>query len=120
MALKPTVTKPLTASEILLAERMRIAAILESPEGLRRPTTARKLALNGGMSDEQAIDLLRSMPTESPFLDAMHGEAIGISSATAGAIGAGSDPKQARIAEIKAAGRAYSASRGYTLNVKAN
>jgi hypothetical protein len=119
MSLKPVVTKAPTAAMIISQERLRIMEILESPEGRKRPESARKLALNSNMSLEMCVDMLRGLPTESPFLDAMHSESIGISSATAGAIGAGSDPKQARLAEIKQAAHVYAQGRGYAVDMKA-
>ncbi len=119
MSLKPVVTKAPTAAMIISQERLRIMNILECPEGRKRPESARKLALNSNMSVEMAVDMLRGLPTESPFLDAMNAESIGISSATAGAIGAGSDQKAARLAEIKQVGHGYAAARGYVVNVKA-
>ena len=121
MALKPATTKAPTEAMIVATERLRIMEILESPDGRRRPESARKLALNSNMSAEMAADLLKGLPTESPFLDAMNAQGpIGLTSATAGAIGAGSDPKAARLAEITASGKAYSAGRGYSVDMKAN
>ena len=119
MSLKPVATKTPTAAMIVSQERLRIMNILESAEGKKRPESARKLALNSNMTAEMALDMLRGLPTESPFLDAMSTEAIGISSATAGAIGAGSDPKQARIAELQNVGKSFGAARGYTVDMKA-
>ncbi len=117
MSLKPVATKAPTAAMIVSQERLRIMNILESPEGKKRPESARKLALNSNMSFEMAVDMLRSLPSESPFLDAMSNEAIGISSATAGAIAA--SPKEARLAELQQVGKVFGAARGYNVNMKA-
>lgn len=85
--------------EALLEDRLRIATILESPEGLRNPAVARELALRSPSTASAAIALLRNCPAENPYLAAMNREgAVGIA---ADPSGPGGDAKAARIAEIK-------------------
>lgn len=92
----------ITAS-VMLAERMRISSILESPEGKARPDLAAALALRHNMDAASALELLRVAPEEkasaaSSFLRALGGEAIGLSSLGSEVT---LDKKAARIAEIK-------------------
>ena len=87
----------------MLSERLRIAAIIESPEGKARPALAAALALRNAMDAPSAIDLLKVAPEEkasaaTSFLRALAGEAIGLSSLGAEVI---TDKKAARLAEIK-------------------
>ena len=64
----------INANEILVAERARIAAIVESPKGKRHPKSALKLALYSGMSADMAKDMLKDLPVESVFVEAMDRE----------------------------------------------
>ena len=63
-----------TEAEIIASERLRVAAIMESPEGQGRPKSALKLALYSDLSAEMAKDLLTGMPVESAFLAAMRAQ----------------------------------------------
>ena len=106
-------------SEILLTERLRISAILESPEGLRAPKLARELALRSPLPPEQVLGILAAAPSESPFLDAMANESVGLTSghtnpATSGRFGNPDASKEARLVEIAAAAASYNAARGYS------
>ncbi len=116
MAKSPVKSAP-TLSEIVLNERLRVAAILESPEGLRAPKMARELALRSPMGADQARALLTNAAAESPFLEMMASEAIGLSATSPSAQPAiGPDgAKAARLAEIKQVGAAFNASQGYGL-----
>ena len=96
-------------------ERTRFEQILRSPEGMQHPKTAIHFALLG-MTPDQAISTMATLPKESPFLDAMDREgAIGIKPGASGGAGfvAGGDRKEARLAEIKAGMQAYNAAKGY-------
>ena len=88
-----------TEASILASERLRISAILESPEGKRNPTLAHELALRSAMDAAAAVAILASAPAQNPYLEAMneHGP-IGLTSAASGA--SSLDPKQARMAEM--------------------
>ena len=52
----------LNASQIILNERLRIAGITESPEGVRAPKLARELALRSELSADAANAILRADP----------------------------------------------------------
>ncbi len=102
----------INANEILVAERARIAAIVESPEGKRHPKSALKLALYSGMSADMAKDMLKDLPVESVFVEAMDREgATGLTSPLGGV--APGSPKEARLAELRQAGAANNYARGY-------
>ena len=103
-------------AEIVAGERLRIMAILESPEGRSHPATARHLALNFSMTPEQAVGTMASLPIESPFLDAMEREGpVGVRQGSPGASGTpiAGDAKERRLAEIKESTKAFNRSRGY-------
>jgi hypothetical protein len=112
------ITKPAAVSgetnAAVLSERLRVAAILESPEGKRNPAMAHELAFRQALDAEQAITILSLAPTPqvvSPYLAAMAKEGpVNLSAATADLSG---DPKAARIAEIKANVHAFNVSKGY-------
>jgi hypothetical protein len=88
--------------------------ILESPEGLRNPDAARKLALTSNMSVEQSRDLLAGLPAANPYLAALDREgAVGISSGFAGDVFAAADPKEARKKELAENTRNYAKAQGY-------
>ncbi len=103
-------------AEIVAGERLRIMAILESPEGRSHPATARHFALNTGMTSEQANGALANLPIESPFLEAMEREGpVGVRQGSPGASGTPMpvSGREARLIEIKANMQAYNRSRGY-------
>ncbi|WP_424362980.1 hypothetical protein [Methylocystis parvus] len=105
-------------AETLAEDRTRILAILESPEGLARPASARKCALVMGLSVEMSLDFLRGLPVESAFAAAMQTEGpIGIGAAMGGPVAG--DAKTRRLAEIKQAGAAHSLAKGYISPEKA-
>jgi hypothetical protein len=112
-AIKRTVSG--ASNEATLNERLRISAILESAEGTSRPRAARELALRSDMSPEQAVDLLKTMQPDNPFMAAMNAEGrIGIEPQAPGANGSAlSDPKAARLAEIGSSMKHYNGVRGY-------
>lgn len=104
------------AAEIVAGERLRIMAILESPEGLSHPATARHFALNTAMTSDQANGALANLPIESPFLEAMEREGpVGVRQSSPGASGTAlpADAKEARLLEIKGSIAAYNRGRGY-------
>ena len=91
-----------SANETLLGERLRIASIIESPEGILRPEVARKLALHSTMDSASAVELLRSVPVANPYLAAMQVEGpIGIDSLSASTPNTPEGKKQKRIEEIR-------------------
>ena len=87
---------------MLINERLRVSSILESPEGLSRPKAARQIALRSTMDTESAIDMLRTIPIDNPYIAAMDREgpvnvnAMGANPSITG------DRKSKRIAEIRA------------------
>lgn len=100
----------------VLSERMRVAAILESPEGKRNPGMANKLALYSALDVETARGILAEAPAANPYLQAMDREGpIGISAATADFT---RDPKAARLKEISESVAAFNATNGYTPKAK--
>ena len=73
---KPTLKIPTakiagTANDAILADRLRVSAILESKEGLARPRIAQQLALRSNMDADSALELLRSTPVDNPYVAAM-------------------------------------------------
>ena len=95
---------PVSAStnETLLGERLRISAIIESPEGVLRPEVARKLALHSSLDATSAVELLRSVPIQNPYLAAMQVEGpIGIDSLSGATPNSADNKKQKRIEEIR-------------------
>ncbi len=108
--------RPKLNSEILLSERLRITAILESPEGIANPKAARELALRSGMEPDSAITILKAIPPESPYLAAMSGEGIGIvpgANMSSAAPGSVEGRKESRLAELTSAASAFGVARGY-------
>lgn len=76
MAVKPTIKIPTAkiegkANEAIMADRLRVSAILESPEGMARPRIAQQLALRSNMDATSALELLRSTPVDNPYVAAM-------------------------------------------------
>lgn len=107
-----------TESEILAEDRTRILAILESPEGLARPASARKIALVHGMGVEAAREFLRDLPQESAFAAAMDREGpVNIGASMGGPVSR--DPKEARKAELSKAAAAHALGKGYISPEKA-
>lgn len=103
----PAVTGEVNAA--IASERLRIAAILESPEGKRNPAMAQKLALGSALDAETARSILAEAPAANPYLAAMDREgAIGLSAAIVDIIG---DPKAERLKEIEGSMKAFNKSR---------
>ncbi|MCW2284903.1 hypothetical protein M2323_002743 [Rhodoblastus acidophilus] len=103
-------------SEAILAERVRINAILNGPEGKKRPNVAKELALTTNMTSAQVANILQKMPVESPFLEAMSIEGpVGVASAFADArnLSPGGDAKASRAEEIAKTAAGYAVARGY-------
>ncbi len=99
-----------SVSEIILGERLRIAAIIDSPEGMQRPSLAREISLRSPMDADAAIALLAKSPVEeNPFVAAMNKEGMGLHS-----LGASMSAKEKRLAEIQEVGKAYSKAMGYS------
>lgn len=110
-----TMKKPAAVSggtnSAVLSERLRVAAILESPEGKRNPTMAAELALRTSLDAEQARAILAQAPAANPYLAALDKEGpIGIDAETSSF---GEDARAARKKEISQSAKAYNASRGY-------
>jgi hypothetical protein len=83
----------------VLTERMRISAIIESPEGKRNPAMANKLALYSSLDVETAKSILGTAAPATPYLAAMDREGpIGLSASTTDF---NSDSKVARLKEIE-------------------
>jgi hypothetical protein len=101
-----------TKAEIMAEDRHRISTILESPEGLRNPAMARRLAIERGMDARDAIELLKSAPAANPYLAAMDAQgAIGIGApATASGL---SDPRDLKRAEIAASMAIFNSVQGH-------
>ena len=100
-----------TLASVIADERLRITAILESVEGLKRPKSARELALRSNMLPDQATAFLAGLPSESAFLDAMSAEGpVNLTSATAG-VGGSLDKKTKRLAEIGDTMKAHNAAK---------
>jgi hypothetical protein len=105
MALKPLAAKANSVENLLAAERLRIAAIVESDEGRKRPALAMELALRSPMSADAAIALLSKAAVESrkgsgadAFARALAAEAIGVTTLGAEPV---QDAKAKRIREIQ-------------------
>jgi hypothetical protein len=96
----------------VLSERLRVSAILESPEGKRNPGLATELALRTALDVESAKAILAQAPAANPYLAAMdHEGPIGLSAATADFT---NDPKAARMKEIEETMASFNAVNGYT------
>jgi hypothetical protein len=99
----------------VLADRMRVSAILESAEGKRNPAMANQLALRTTLDAETARSILAQAPSSSPYLDAMSRqgpinlcEGIGANVAT---FDSADSAKAARLKEIDASMEAFNASK---------
>lgn len=112
---EPKITKPVAKTEatVRAEERMRFKTIMESPEAQARPKSALRLALYGQTPPEIIREMLADLPAESPLLAAMEREGrTGIASPL-GASVASNDPKDARLAEIRAAANRHNYAKGY-------
>lgn len=108
--------KTVAASEnaAIAAERLRVAAILESPEGKRNPSMAQKLALYSVLDAETAISILRDAPSANPYLEAMSIQGpIGLGGAAG--VEVSTDPKAARMRELTQSVTAFNLEKGWTI-----
>jgi hypothetical protein len=97
------------ANAAIASERLRIAAILESPEGRRNPAMAQKLALGSALDAETARSILAEAPAANPYLAAMEREGpVGLGAASVDIVG---DSKTARLREIEGSMKAFNKSR---------
>lgn len=101
----------------VLSERLRVSAILESPEGKRNPAMANQLALRTTLDAETARSILAQAPSSNPYLDAMSrqgpinlGEGIGANVAT---FDSADSAKAARLKEIEGSTAIFNESRGF-------
>ena len=107
MAVKPTIKIPNAkiagnANEAIMADRLRVSTILESPEGIARPRIAQHLALRSNMDATSALELLRATPVDNPYVAAM--DALGPVNIESFASAAPSSPeakREKRRAEIQ-------------------
>lgn len=103
----------MNVAEIILQERLRVGSIIESKEGVARPSLARELALRSSLDVDAALALLAKSPSEeNPFERAMRAESIGLTS-----LGGSPGPQNARErreAEIAANVKAFNKSKGYS------
>lgn len=96
----------------VLSERLRVSAILESPEGKLNPELARELALRSTLDAETARAILSKAPASNPYLAAMAKEGpVSIDAATADF---SNDPKVARQREIADGMKSFNIGMGYT------
>jgi hypothetical protein len=97
------------ANAAIASERLRITAILDSPEGKRNPAMAQKLALGSALDAETARSILAEAPAANPYLAAMDREGpIGLGTASVDIV---NDPKAARLKEIEGSMKAFNKSR---------
>jgi hypothetical protein len=97
----------------ILNERLRVGAILESPEGRRNPGMATELALRTALDAETAKGILAQAPAANPYLAAMDAQGpIGLLNATTADF-TPADPKAERLKEIEGSIAAFNASRGF-------
>ncbi len=95
----------------VLSERLRVAAIIESPEGRRNPALANQLALRADLDAETAKSILAHAPAANPYLAAMNAEGpIGLSADFADVSG---DPKAARLKELTEVTNALNEQKGW-------
>lgn len=100
----------------IAAERLRVASILESPEGRRNPAMAQKLALYSVLDAETARGILAEAPAANPYLQAMDREGpLGLGAAS---VDLSDDPKAARLKELSAGVAAFNAEKGWTKKSK--
>jgi hypothetical protein len=111
MALKKLAAVSGDTNAAVLAERLRVSAILESAEGRKNPELATELALRTALDVESARAILARAPAANPYLAAMDREGpIGLSVATADFT---NDPKAERLKEIAGSVAAHNAAKGY-------
>ncbi|MHC6153537.1 hypothetical protein ACVSQB_17320 [Bradyrhizobium elkanii] len=107
----PTVAGTGQDNAAILSERLRIGAILDSPEGKRNPELARELALRSTLDVDTAKSLLGKAPAANPYLQAMELEGkVGLTAATPDF---SNDPKAARLQEIKQSVSAFNVEKGW-------
>jgi hypothetical protein len=90
-----------SASEVLINERLRVSSILESPEGIARPRAAMQLALRSTMDPQSAIDMLRTIPVDNPYIAAMEREGAVNVNAMGANPSINGDLKAKRLAELR-------------------
>ncbi|SFO17881.1 hypothetical protein SAMN05216330_102100 [Bradyrhizobium sp. Ghvi] len=113
---KPSKAVAPSENAAIAAERLRVAAILESAEGKRNPAMAQKLALYSVLDAETAIGILADAPSANPYLEAMSKEGpIGLGGA---AVEVSNDPKAARLRELGQSVAAFNAEKGWTKPTK--
>ncbi|QDM28398.1 hypothetical protein FNL56_21495 [Tardiphaga sp. vice304] len=105
-------------SAIVAVERARISSIVNSEVGKSRRDAALQLALNTDLTTDTVLDLLAKMPEDasSKFLMAMEREAVNFTGNT-GAASMNSDPKAARLEELKGSMKAFNHAKGYTVKL---
>lgn len=95
----------------VMADRMRVAAIIESPLGKRNPAMATKLALYTSLDTETALSILADAPPANPYTAAMDQLGpTGVNGAKPADFSA-PDPKAARLKEISVNVAAFNAAR---------
>jgi hypothetical protein len=113
---KKVVTVTGDENAAIAAERLRVASILESPEGKRNPAMAQKLALYSVLDAETARSILAEAPAANPYLQALEREGpLGLGSA---AVDLSNDPKAARMKELSVGVAAFNAEKGWTKKSK--
>jgi hypothetical protein len=107
------------SADAVMKDRERCETILSSEHGRRNPTVAHRLAFKDGMAADSAVELLAMIPgaenpaaaAGNPYLAALDREAsIDISAPTSGR---SLDPREARKAELRQAGKQLGIDRGY-------
>jgi hypothetical protein len=111
MPAKKVATVSGDTNSAVISERLRVAAIIESPEGKRNPALANELAFRASLDAETAKAILAHAPAANPYLAAMSAEGpLGVGADLAEI---GGDPKAARLKELAASMEAFNASAGY-------
>jgi hypothetical protein len=98
------------ANAAVIAERIRISSILESPEGRRNVPLAQELALRSSIDVETARSILSKAPSDNPYISAMNREAV-IDVGGMAATDLGGDKRAARLKEIEGSMEAFNADR---------
>lgn len=110
MTKTPAATSGRSNASVLLSERLRVSAIIESSEGRLNPSLAAELALRSSLDADSARAILGKAPAANPYLQAMDAQGpIGLSAATADFSPA--DPKEARRKELAESMKAFNAAR---------
>jgi hypothetical protein len=101
----------------ILSERLRVSAILESPEGRRNVPMAQELALRSSLDVDTARAILGKASASNPYLDAANRQCP----INLGGDGIGSnvesfvnDPRAARLKEIEVSVKAFNDSNNGT------